>query len=47
MDAIAGLIARVLAAPDDERVAADVRRDVLQLCRRFPLYPELLSKTTA
>ncbi len=41
MDAIAGFIARVLAAPDDDAVAAAVRTDVLDLCCRFPLYPEL------
>jgi glycine hydroxymethyltransferase len=41
MDAIASFIARVLAAPDDEAVAAGVRADVEALCRRFPLYPDL------
>jgi glycine hydroxymethyltransferase len=41
MDAIAGFIGRVLAAPDDERVAERVRADVEALCRQFPLYPEL------
>jgi glycine hydroxymethyltransferase len=40
MDLIAELIARVLAAPDDERVAAAVREKVEALCRKFPLYPE-------
>ncbi|HXH06448.1 MAG TPA: serine hydroxymethyltransferase [Vicinamibacterales bacterium] len=40
MDLIAGLIARVLDAPDDERVAASVRAEVEALCRTFPLYPE-------
>jgi glycine hydroxymethyltransferase len=45
MDTIAGLIARVLAAPDDETVARDVRGDVLSICRRYPLYPELLVRT--
>jgi len=43
MDAIAGLIARVLSAPDDEGVARTVRGDVEALCHRFPLYPELLA----
>ncbi len=43
MDAIAGLFARVLAAPDDESVARAVRADVETLCRKFPLYPELAS----
>ena len=38
MDAIAGFIARVLAAPDDEVTARAVRADVLHLCINFPLY---------
>ena len=38
MGAIAGLIARVLAAPDEETVAAAVKAEVEQLCRMFPLY---------
>jgi glycine hydroxymethyltransferase len=46
MDAVAGFIARVLAAPDDEAVARAVRADVEALARRFPLYPEL-SRTNA
>ncbi len=41
MDAIAGFIARVLAAPDDAAVAQQVKTEVGGLCRRFPLYPEL------
>jgi glycine hydroxymethyltransferase len=40
MDAIAELIARVLAAPEDARVASMVRAEVEKLCRSFPLYPE-------
>ena len=40
MDAIAEFIARVLAAPDDDGVAAAVREKVEALCRKFPLYPE-------
>jgi len=40
MDVIAALIARVLAAPDDARVASMVRAEVEKLCRSFPLYPE-------
>jgi glycine hydroxymethyltransferase len=40
MDQIAGFMARVLAAPDDERAIAGVRAEVEALCRRFPLYPE-------
>ena len=39
MDEVGDLISMVLAAPDDAAVAADVRQRVLDLCRRFPLYP--------
>jgi glycine hydroxymethyltransferase len=41
MAAIAGLIGRVLAAPDDESTARQVKSEVETLCRTFPLYPEL------
>jgi glycine hydroxymethyltransferase len=40
MDTVAGLIARALATPDDDRALAMVRAEVEALCRRFPLYPE-------
>jgi glycine hydroxymethyltransferase len=40
MEAIAELIARALAAPDDDSVLAMVRSEVESLCRKFPLYPE-------
>jgi len=40
MDLVGEYIARVLAAPDDERVLAAVRAEVEALCRKFPLYPE-------
>jgi glycine hydroxymethyltransferase len=40
MDLIAELIARVLAAPGDDGVAAAVRERVEALCLKFPLYPE-------
>ncbi len=43
MDAIAGLIGRVLLAPDDEAVARGVRDEVLTMCRAYPLYPELMA----
>jgi glycine hydroxymethyltransferase len=43
MDVIAGLIGRVLSAPDDDGVARAVREEVLSICRRYPLYPELLA----
>jgi len=40
MDAVAGLIARALASPDDDGALAAVRAEVEGLCRKFPLYPE-------
>ena len=40
MDVIGQLIARVLAAPEDQRVASMVRSEVETLCQKFPLYPE-------
>ena len=40
MERIAALIDRVLAAPDDAAVAAQVKADVKALAGRFPLYPE-------
>jgi glycine hydroxymethyltransferase len=43
MDLIADYIARVLASPNDDRVAHMVKTEVEQLCRKFPLYPERLS----
>ncbi len=43
MDLIAGFIARVLAAPDDDRAIGDVKAEVEELCRKFPLYPERLA----
>jgi glycine hydroxymethyltransferase len=43
MDIIGGLIARVLAAPDDARVADMVKQEVERLCRKFPLYPDRLA----
>jgi glycine hydroxymethyltransferase len=40
MDAVAELISRALASPDDDRALASVRTEVEGLCRKFPLYPE-------
>jgi glycine hydroxymethyltransferase len=40
MDQIGDFIARVLAAPDDDRVLGMVKAEVERLCRKFPLYPE-------
>jgi len=41
MDQIGDFIARVLASPEDDRVHGMVKDDVMKLCKRFPLYPEL------
>jgi glycine hydroxymethyltransferase len=38
MERIAGLIDRVLAAPDDERVATEVKAEVREMAEAFPLY---------
>ena len=42
MDQVGDLIARVLASPEDDRALAVVRSEVERLCRRFPLYPDLM-----
>jgi glycine/serine hydroxymethyltransferase len=38
LDVVGVLIGRVLAAPDDDRVAGMVKQEVDRLCREFPLY---------
>jgi glycine hydroxymethyltransferase len=38
MDLIAGLIARALAAADDDRALSTIKKEVETLCDRFPLY---------
>jgi glycine hydroxymethyltransferase len=43
MDEVGSMIGRVLAAPDDHRVAGMVKEEVERLCRKFPLYPERLA----
>jgi glycine hydroxymethyltransferase len=40
MVTIAGLIDRVIRAPDDEALATTIRGEVRELCDRFPLYGE-------
>jgi glycine hydroxymethyltransferase len=42
MEQIGSLIARVLAAPDDERTTSMVKAEVESLCRKFPLYQHRL-----
>jgi glycine hydroxymethyltransferase len=41
MDLIAEYITRVLSSPDDDRILQAVHAEVEQLCRKFPLYPDL------
>ena len=41
MDLIADYITRVLSSPDDDRILQAVHAEVKQLCRKFPLYPDL------
>jgi glycine hydroxymethyltransferase len=41
METIAALIDRVLVAPDDETVLAQVRSSVMDLMKQFPLYAEI------
>ena len=43
MEQIGTLMARVLAAPDDDSVIGMVKTEVEALCRRFPLYDSQLS----
>ena len=42
MEIVAGLIARVLKDPDSAEVKQQVRKEVLELCKRFPIYPDLV-----
>jgi glycine hydroxymethyltransferase len=41
LKAVAGMIVRVLDAPNDGAVRSKVRAEILDLCKQFPLYPEL------
>ncbi len=45
MALIGGLIARVLASPDDVEMLAAIRDESADLCRRFPLYLERWDET--
>jgi glycine hydroxymethyltransferase len=42
MAQVGRLIARALSAIDNESALRDVRRDVLEMCDRFPLYASRL-----
>ncbi len=43
MDLVAEYIARVLASPEDASVLSAVKAEIRQLCKKFPLYPDLLA----
>jgi glycine hydroxymethyltransferase len=43
MDLVGELITRALSTPDDDAALGVVRAEVERLCRKFPLYPEVLS----
>ncbi|MDP2055406.1 MAG: serine hydroxymethyltransferase, partial [Acidobacteriota bacterium] len=40
MDEIAGFISRALTSPEDTAALTMIKKEVEQLCRKFPLYPE-------
>jgi glycine hydroxymethyltransferase len=42
MDAVAGFIAEILRAPEDETVRTAVHGKVRDLCERYPLYDPLM-----
>jgi len=44
MKDIAGFIDRVINDPDNETILQSVRDDIRQLTKKYPLYPQLLSK---
>lgn len=41
MRLIAKLIAKVIENPKEEKLIEEVRREVIELCQQFPLYPEI------
>ncbi|VVC02764.1 Serine hydroxymethyltransferase [Candidatus Burarchaeum australiense] len=41
LKAVAGMIVRVLDAPNDDSVKSKVKSQIRELCDKFPLYPEL------
>jgi glycine/serine hydroxymethyltransferase len=43
MAEVGKLVARALHSVENEAALADVRRDVLKLCERFPLYASRLA----
>jgi glycine hydroxymethyltransferase len=47
MDLVAGLIDEALAARADDAGLKRIKGEVTRLCRRFPIYPDLLAKLSA
>jgi glycine hydroxymethyltransferase len=47
MDLVAGLIDEALAARSDDAALKRIKGEVTKLCRRFPIYPDLMSKMSA
>jgi glycine hydroxymethyltransferase len=47
MDQVAGLIDEALAARADDAALKRIKGEVTKLCRRFPIYPDLMSKLAA
>jgi glycine hydroxymethyltransferase len=43
MELIAGFIDKALSNIGNEKVLWDIKADVIELCKKFPLYPELLN----
>jgi glycine hydroxymethyltransferase len=41
MALIADLLARVLQHPEEEKVRAQIKQEVRELCARFPIYQDL------
>jgi glycine hydroxymethyltransferase len=41
MRVIGQVMADVLTHPEDEAVIADCNKRIAELCRQFPLYPEI------
>ncbi len=44
MEQIGEMITKVIENRDDQQVIAQVRREVEELCTKFPLYPEILNE---
>ena len=45
MGQIAAFVGRVLEKPDDADLLDEIRQEVAELCRRFPLYPDRWTET--